>query len=110
VSVLQRLAAHETKLRRRLEQAPWLDAFAQQEIHQSESLARRADRQQPELEDLVGESRFLFQAAREAVIRAREWLGVFEDSFAEESRPVPSEWPSAGSSRSAPVGSPPGSG
>jgi len=83
VESLRKLAAHERKLRRRLERIPWLDSFAQQAIHQSECLSRRADLQKPDLRDLVGESRLLFRAVCEAVVQARDWLDTFEASFAE---------------------------
>ena len=104
VEALRKLATHERKLRRRLERIPWLDSFAQQAIHQSECLSRRADRQEPDLRDLVGESRFLFQASREAVIRAREWLDVFEASFTEQRDCVPQERPRISASESPPPG------
>lgn len=91
VEALRKLAAHERKLRRRLERIPWLDCFAQQEIHHSDCLSRRADRQEPDLRELVSESRFLFRAAREAVIRARDWFDAFEGSFAARCPSVPRE-------------------
>ena len=86
VQALRRLGAHEKKLRRQLERIPWLDVFARQAIHHSECLTRRSDRREPNPEEIVGESRFLFRATREAVIRARAWFDVFEASFAEGTR------------------------
>lgn len=102
VAALRKLAAHERNLRRRLERIPWLDSFAQQEIHQSECLSRRADRQKPALNELVRESRFLFRAACEAVMRARDWLDAFEASFSEQRPSVPQERPRIVTSQSTP--------
>ncbi len=112
MEALRRLAAHEKKLRRRLERVPWLDVFAQQAIHHSECLSRRSDHREPNLEEIVGESRFLFRAAREAVIRARAWFEAFEASFAEGRRPAPHDRSSvvASARRSPGITSPLGSG
>ena len=81
VDVLRRLARYEKKLRKQLTRIPWLDALVQPEIYSSMTAARRTERLDPSIEELVEESRFLFEAARRGVERARVWFDEFEASF-----------------------------
>ena len=84
IEALRALAKAEKKVRRHLERIPWLDSLVQPEIYHSMAATRRQDRQDPEMEDLIAESRFLFEAARNGVARARQWFDGFEESFTEE--------------------------
>ena len=81
IDVLRRLARYEKKVRKQLVQIPWLDALVQPEIYNSMAAVRRTERLDPSVEELLEESRFLFEAARRGVGRARQWFEDFEASF-----------------------------
>lgn len=84
VDLLRRLARYEKKVRRQLTQIPWLDALVQPEIYNAMAATRRTERQEPSVEELFEESRFLLEATRRGVGRARQWFEDFEASFRNE--------------------------
>ncbi len=81
VDVLRRLARYEKKVRKHLARMGWLDALVQPEIYHAMAATRRTERQDPSVEELLEESRFLLEATGHGVDRARQWFDEFEASF-----------------------------
>lgn len=83
VEILRRLARHEKRVRVQLDRVPWLDMFVQPEIYNAIAASRRTERQEPTDAELLDESDYLFEAAKNGIARARQWFEAFEASFEE---------------------------
>ena len=82
-SMLRALAKREKRLKNLLGRIQWFDVLVQPEIYASMALTAKSDRAKPDLEDLVHESRLLFEGALRGIERARLWFEAFEASFTE---------------------------
>lgn len=83
-STLRALAKREKRLKNLLGRIQWFDVLVQPEIYASMALTAKNDRANPELEDIVHESRLLFKGAKRGIQRARLWFEAFEASFSSE--------------------------
>jgi hypothetical protein len=87
IEILRGVARFEKRIRRQLDQVPWLDALVQPEIYRSMATARQTERLDPTDEQLVEESTFLFEAVKNGTQRGRVWLETFQTSFASADQP-----------------------
>lgn len=83
ISRLRGVVRAEKKLRRGLEELPWLDALVQPEVQQLGAVFGTAARANPTPVEVMEESGFLFEATRRGVARARALLDRLEERLGE---------------------------
>lgn len=80
---LRDIVREQRRTKQGLEALPWLDALVQPEVHHLGAVFGVAERAEPTPEQAVEESKFLFEATRRGVLRARALLHRLEERLDE---------------------------